>query len=64
VVENDGKKIGNVTSGTMSPSLGKGIGLALIEKEYIDFGTEIDINVRDRLYKARVVKKPFYKGGR
>ncbi len=56
----DNKEIGYVTSGTLSPTLKKGIGLALINIEFANLETEIDINIRDKLYKAKIVKKPFY----
>lgn len=61
IVKNN-KEIGYVTSGTMSPTLKKGIGMALIDINYSAIGTEIDINIRDKLYKAKIVKKPFYRG--
>jgi aminomethyltransferase len=54
-------KIGNVTSGTMSPTFKKGIGLALIEARYAIVGEEIDVMIRDKTYKAKIVKRPFYK---
>lgn len=57
----DGVEIGNITSGTMSPTFKKGIGLALIKVEYAKVGEEIDIKIRETLYKAKIVKKPFYK---
>ncbi|MBD3164347.1 glycine cleavage system aminomethyltransferase GcvT [Candidatus Woesearchaeota archaeon] len=55
------KGIGYVTSGTLSPSLKKGIGLALVDANYAE--TEIDINIRNKLHPAKIVKKPFYKRG-
>jgi glycine cleavage system T protein len=56
----DNKEIGYVTSGTLSPILKKGIGLALVDIKYTNPGIEIDINIRNRLYKAKIIKKPFY----
>ena len=56
-----GEKIGVVTSGTMSPSLKKAIGLAYVSKEMKDFGTEIYIKVRNKQLRAKVVSLPFYK---
>ena len=53
--------IGEVTSGTMSPSLGYGIGLGYVTKEHSKVGTEILVAVRNRRLKAEVVKLPFYK---
>jgi aminomethyltransferase len=60
VLKND-VKIGSVTSGTMSPTFKKGIGLALIKVEHANIGQEIDIKIRDKTYKAKIVEKPFYK---
>ncbi len=62
VVAPDGKKIGVVTSGTQSPSLKKGIGLAYVAPEYAIAGTKIAILIRDKQIAAEVVKPPFYKG--
>ena len=56
----DNEEIGFVTSGTMSPTFKKGLGLALIKTEYSQLNTEIDIKIREKLYKAKVVKRPFY----
>lgn len=54
------KKIGYVTTGSFSPTLKKNIGLALIDSEYAKEGTEIEISIRNKNLKARVIKKPFY----
>ena len=62
VCDAEGNVIGNVTSGTMSPMLGKGIGLAYIAKEFTKLDTEIFIKVRNKMLKAKIVKIPFYKG--
>jgi aminomethyltransferase len=51
---------GEVTSGTLSPTLGKSIGLAYVSASRSDPGTEITIDVRGRPRGARIVKKPFY----
>jgi aminomethyltransferase len=58
----DGDHIGHVTSGTMSPSLKKAIGMGYVETEYAKFGTEIYIQIRKKQVKAIIVKPPFYKG--
>jgi aminomethyltransferase len=50
-----------VTSGTHSPMLDRGIGLAYVPAESSKPGTEISIDVRGRLRTARVVKRPIYK---
>lgn len=56
-----GNEIGNVTSGTMSPSMKIGIGLGYVTKELSALETEIFINIRDKGVKAQIVKLPFYK---
>jgi aminomethyltransferase len=61
VVDADGNKIGIVTSGTMGPSVKKGIGMAYVPVAYMAAGSEIYISVRDKALKAKVVKLPFYK---
>lgn len=55
------KKIGFITTGTQSPTLQKNIGLALIDSEYKELGTEVEVQVRKRRLKAKVVSTPFYK---
>jgi aminomethyltransferase len=52
---------GEVTSGTLSPSLGQAIGMAYVDASLAEPGTEITIDLRGRPRRARVVKKPFYK---
>ncbi len=54
-----GNRIGEVTSGTQSPMLNKGIGMGYISKEYSAIGTEIYLGVRNKLLKAKIVKVPF-----
>lgn len=56
----DGKVLGEVTSGTMSPSTKKAIGMGYVPSELSSPGTEIKIQVRDKLLSAIVVKLPFY----
>jgi aminomethyltransferase len=60
LVDAEGNNIGIVTSGTQSPSLGYGIGMGYIQKEFTTPGTEIFVSVRNRQLKAEVVKLPFY----
>lgn len=55
----DGNKIGVITSGTQSPSLGKAIGIAYVNKENAAEGNEVFVSVRDKALKAKVVKMPF-----
>ena len=60
-VQVDGREIGHVTSGGMSPTLGENIGLALIEREYAGVGKPLDVVIRDKPVAAVQVKTPFYK---
>lgn len=53
--------IGKVTSGSFSPTTNKNIGLCLIKSQYARLGEELQIQIRDTKYRARVVKTPFYK---
>ncbi len=62
ILDVDGNTIGHVTSGTMSPSLGKGIGLGYVNRPHTKRATEIFIQVRKKTIPAVVVKLPFYKG--
>ena len=61
IVDGQGKKIGEVTSGTMSPSMGKGIGLGYVPMVFADIGSKIHIQIRKKRVPATVVKPPFYK---
>ena len=58
------QRAGVVTSGTQTPFLKKAIGMAYVPAELALVGTEIDIDVRGRTAKGRVVPLPFYKRGR
>lgn len=60
IVDANGKVIGKVTSGTMSPSMKKGIGLGYVPTEFAALDSEIYISIRDKGIKAKVVKLPFY----
>jgi aminomethyltransferase len=59
-VTRGGHQVGIVTSGTQTPFLKKAIGMAYVPTELSGVGTEIDIDVRGRASKARVVPLPFY----
>jgi len=61
ILDGEGNKIGLVTSGTMSPSLNKGIGLGYVPSVLSEPGSEIHIQIRKNNVKAKVVKLPFYK---
>jgi aminomethyltransferase len=55
-----GEVVGDVASGTQSPSLGQGIGMAYLPVEASKPGTSIELEIRGKRYPAEVVKKPFY----
>ncbi|MBI5286162.1 MAG: glycine cleavage system aminomethyltransferase GcvT [Deltaproteobacteria bacterium] len=55
------RQVGEVTSGTHSPSLDKAIGMGYVETSLASPGEEIGIKIRDRLVKARIVRRPFAK---
>ncbi|QCE42738.1 glycine cleavage system aminomethyltransferase GcvT [Psychroserpens sp. NJDZ02] len=61
IVDGQGKKIGVVTSGTMSPMLNKGIGLGYVPTVFTDVNSKINIQIRKNAVPATVVKLPFYK---
>jgi aminomethyltransferase len=56
-----GKQVAETSSGALSPSLGCGIALAYLPFPLAKIGQDLEIEVRDRRYRAAVVKKPFYK---
>jgi aminomethyltransferase len=55
------QQIGEVTTGTQSPTLKKNIGLALVQTEYSQLGQEVEVDIRGKRLKAKVVPTPFYK---
>ncbi|MGE6258995.1 glycine cleavage system aminomethyltransferase GcvT [Heyndrickxia sporothermodurans] len=55
------EEIGFVTTGTQSPTLKKNIGLALINIQYGEIDQEVEIEIRNKRLKAKVVSTPFYK---
>jgi len=59
IADTDGNEIGVVTSGTQAPSLGKAIAIGYVTVANAKEGTEINIVVRDKNLKAKVVKMPF-----
>ncbi len=62
ICDEKGNEIGEVTSGTMSPSTKKAIGMGYVKSEFTKPGTEIYISIRGKLLKAVIVKTPFYQG--
>ncbi len=60
VIGSDGSTVlAELTSGSLSPGLGLGIGMAYLPTEHSRPGTEVFVSIRDKLYPAKVVKKPF-----
>jgi len=62
IVDASGELIGEVTSGTMSPSMDVGIGLGYVKTAFSKAGTEIFIQIRNKSLKAQVEKLPLLKG--
>ncbi|WP_070120694.1 glycine cleavage system aminomethyltransferase GcvT [Bacillus marinisedimentorum] len=60
-VYKDDEQIGEVTTGTQSPTLNKNVGLALLKSDFAEMGTEVEVQVRKRRLKAQVAATPFYK---
>ena len=56
-----GKEVGQVTSASPAPSLGKNIGLCILPVEYSEPGRRIDIEIRGRPVEAETIPIPFYK---
>ncbi|MCK9422642.1 MAG: glycine cleavage system aminomethyltransferase GcvT [Bacteroidales bacterium] len=61
IVDAQGNKIGEVTSGTMGPSVKIPIGMGYVPAALSKEGSEIHIKIRDKILRAKVVKFPFYK---
>jgi aminomethyltransferase len=57
----NGERIGEVTSGTLSPSLNWGVGMAYVSASHAKIGTQIDIEIRKNKFPATIQKKPLYK---
>jgi aminomethyltransferase len=57
----NGERIGEVTSGTLSPSLNWGVGMAYIDAPHAKIGAKIDIEIRGQKFPATIEKKPLYK---
>jgi len=57
----NGDRIGEVTSGTLSPSLNWGVGMAYVSAPHTKIGTQIDIEIRGQKFPATIEKKPLYK---
>ena len=59
VVDASGRVVGTVTSGTMSPSLGHGIGMAYLDRDVSALGTDLFVQIRNKKVACHVVKFPF-----
>lgn len=57
----NGERIGTVTSGSLAPTLGKNLGMALVRSDLGPLGTEIDIEIREKPVRAKTISRPFYK---
>jgi aminomethyltransferase len=60
ICDSTGARIGEVTSGTLSPMLNSGIGMGYIKTAMTEPGQEIRIEIRNKMIKAVVVSLPFY----
>ena len=56
----EGSTVGVITSGSLSPTLNTGVAMGYVEKTAAQEGTELDVRIRDRTEKTKVVKPPFY----
>ncbi len=61
MLDSEANVIGHVTSGTMSPTLKKPIGMAYVQKHFAKAGAEVFVEIRGKAFKSKVVKLPFYK---
>ena len=61
LIQKDGKKIGQVSSGTLSPCLNKGIAMGFIQPEYREVDNILDIIIRGKKIKSKIIKPPFIK---
>ncbi len=61
ILDEQGQEIGEVTSGTQSPTLGKAIGMGYVKKPFAKAETPIKIKIRNKTADAKVIKLPFYK---
>lgn len=59
-----GQAVGEVTSGTFSPTLERPIAMAYVRADVADVGTELEVDIRGRSAPARVVPMPFYQRGK
>lgn len=60
-IEVDGKEIGYITTGYLAPTVGKMIANALVDVDSVEVGDEVDVMIRGRAAKAKVVERDFLK---
>lgn len=60
----EGVQVGQVTSGSVAPTLGKNLGLALVRSDIGAVGTEIAVAIREKPVRAKLIARPFYKRGK
>ncbi len=60
-VYGDGRAVGEVTSGTLSPTLNQSIALAFVTAESAEEGTSLEVEISEKRVPAKIVKMPFYK---
>jgi len=59
----NGEEVGEVTSGSVAPSLGHAVAMAFVKPELAELGTELQVQIRNKQFPATVVQLPFYKNG-
>ncbi len=57
----ESEKVGEVTSGTLSPTLNRAVALAVVPAKLAKIGQQLEVEIRGKNYSAAVVKKPFYR---
>ena len=62
-IKHEGILVGEVTSGTQSPSLNQGIGIGFVTMQYDKFGTNLTVEIRGKDMKCIIAKQPLYKEG-
>jgi aminomethyltransferase len=60
-ITSEGRKVGNITSGTVSPVLEKPIALGYVDKPFNSPGSNVSFKIRDKEFPAEVTKLPFVK---
>lgn len=62
-VFNEGIEVGEVTSGSLAPSLELAVAMAFVRADLADLGSQLEVEIRGKYFKAEVVELPFYKYG-